>query len=53
MAVGEYYVAALRDADSGAWPDPKFLERLSRVATRVTIGAGESKSVDVALSVIH
>jgi hypothetical protein len=46
---GDYYVAA-RPADStGEWRDPAVLERLTRTATRVTLGDGEQKRVDLKL----
>jgi hypothetical protein len=46
---GEYYVAA-RSADSpGEWRDPAVLDRLVRAATRVALGDGEQKRVDVKL----
>ena len=44
---GEYFVAAVSDDVAGDWQNAKFLEGLSRMATRVTIGDGEKKTQDV------
>jgi hypothetical protein len=53
LSPGDYFVAAVRDGDSIDWPDPKFLDRLSRVAARVTIAAGETKTMDLATVAIR
>jgi hypothetical protein len=44
---GEYLVAALPIEGSDFWQDPKVLDKLTSVATRVVLGAGESRMVDV------
>jgi hypothetical protein len=44
---GDYYLAAVGAASSAEWQDPKFLDTLVRVATRVSLGDGEKKTVDV------
>jgi hypothetical protein len=44
---GEYFVAALPDRKSDVWQDPKLLDALTRSATRVTLGAGESRTVEL------
>jgi hypothetical protein len=44
---GDYLVAAISDADAAAYLDPKFLERLAALATRVTIDRGQSKTQDL------
>jgi len=49
---GEYFVAAVSDAIGNAWQDPKVLEMLARSAARVTVGAGETRSVDVTTVVV-
>ncbi len=46
---GEYFVLAVDAAQSGAWRDPKFLEAAAPLATRVTVGWGETKSVDLSI----
>jgi hypothetical protein len=40
-------VAAINDADAGAYPDPRFLEKLALVATPVTIDRGQIKTQDL------
>jgi hypothetical protein len=44
---GEYLVAALPIEGSDFWQDPKVLDKLTSVATRVVLGPGESRTVDV------
>ena len=44
---GEYFVAAIPDQKSDLWQDAKILEMLTRSAARVTLGAGESRTVDL------
>jgi len=41
---GEYFIAAVSDAALDNWQDPKKLEAVSRVATRVTLGDGAKLS---------
>jgi len=41
---GAYYTAALSDATTVEWQDPKVLESIASVATRVTIDDGEKKT---------
>ena len=47
LAPGEYYVAALRDANVGDWQDPAFLDSLARSASQVRIDEGEKKTLDL------
>ena len=44
---GEYFVAAIPDHKSDLWQDPALLDTLVRSATRVTLGVGESRTVDL------
>jgi hypothetical protein len=45
---GGYYMVAIDPADVDGWQDPKRLEALASVGTRVTVSAGEnSKTVDL------
>lgn len=46
---GEYFLIAVDDAQSGGWRDPKFLEAAAPLATRVTVGWGETKSSDLTI----
>jgi len=47
VPAGDYFVVAVDDAETRAWQDPAFFEAVGRVATRVTLGWGESKSVNL------
>jgi hypothetical protein len=44
---GEWLVAAMNDADVRDIKDPAFLDALSHVASRLTIGDGEKKTFDL------
>ncbi|MFI5177602.1 MAG: carboxypeptidase regulatory-like domain-containing protein [Vicinamibacterales bacterium] len=44
---GEYYVVAFSDEFAGEWQDPKFLEQLTRAATRVQIGDADKHTQDL------
>jgi uncharacterized protein (DUF2141 family) len=44
---GDYLVVAISDTDGGSFPDPKFLEKISSLATRVTIDRGQTKTQDL------
>lgn len=44
---GDYYVIALPARDIDAWQGPDFFKRASARATRVTVGWGETKTVDL------
>jgi hypothetical protein len=45
MAPGEYFVAAIRDADAADWQSPERLAAIARSASRVAIAAGERATV--------
>lgn len=47
---GDYYVVAVPDEQTADWRDPAVLEALARVATRVTIGDGETKTIALRLA---
>jgi hypothetical protein len=53
LPAGEYFVVAVDASQSTAWQDPKFLARAAGVATRVTIGWGEARVVDLKLARIQ
>ena len=53
MPPGAYFVVAARDEVTADWPDPEFLEILSRFATRVTIADGQQQSLDLRVSTIR
>jgi hypothetical protein len=47
LPAGEYFAAAIPVETSDFWQAPATLEVLARSATRVTIGAGEARTVDL------
>jgi hypothetical protein len=53
LPAGDYYVAAIADEQSAEWRDPKTLEALARVATRVTILEGEHKTVTLRMQEVR
>ncbi len=44
---GDYFVAAVADNAGQDTRDPKFLDTLTRTATRVSLGDGEKKAVNL------
>lgn len=50
MPAGDYYAVAMTDVEQGAWTDPEFLNQARDRATKFTIAAGETKTVDLPLS---
>jgi hypothetical protein len=46
---GNYYVAAVEAVENGQWMDPEYLETLRARATRISLGEGETKSIDLKL----
>jgi hypothetical protein len=46
---GEYFVVALADNREPDWRAPEFLDAFARVASRVTIGEGEAKTLDLSV----
>jgi Carboxypeptidase regulatory-like domain len=44
---GDYFVTAIHSSVPADWQDVKYLQKLSAIATRVTIADGEKKSQDV------
>jgi len=47
LPAGDYWIVAIRSAMPSEWLDPKYLQKLTALATRVTIADGEKKSLDV------
>lgn len=47
---GNYFAVAVDGMQHDAWADPKFLEAASAIATRITLAAGEKRSLDVTMS---
>ena len=50
---GDYFVAAIPAERSSLWQDPKFLDVISRSATRVSLAQGESRSLDLRTVVVR
>jgi hypothetical protein len=50
MPEGSYYAVALDYIEAGAWSDPDLLERLKARAKRVTLGDGETKTLDLKIA---
>ena len=46
LPAGEYFILAVPQT-AVDWTRPGFLESLSRVATRLTLGEGESRAIDL------
>ena len=44
LPAGEYYLAALTDADSDDWQSREFLDQVRAAAVRITLGDGERKT---------
>jgi len=49
LPAGEYLVAAIHDDFLTDWRDPAFLAKVSTSAQRVTIGAGDQRSIGLVL----
>ncbi len=47
LPAGDYYIGAVPDEYSSEWNDPAYLEILTRVAMRISIGDGENKVQEV------
>ena len=45
-----YRVIALEYVDSGEWSDPEYLESITNAAISVTLGQGETKTIDLRLA---
>ena len=50
---GTYHVIALPDERAADWMDPAFLATASRMATQITIGEGDQKTMHLATQVIR
>jgi protocatechuate 3,4-dioxygenase beta subunit len=50
MPAGDYYAVAITEVDPGAWTDPEFLSQVRDRATKLTLAAGETKTIDLPLS---
>jgi len=53
LPAGEYFVGAFRDVPFTDWKSPAMLEVIAATATRITMNAGEQKSVNLTVSRIR
>jgi len=47
LPAGRFYVVALDQVEQGEWMDPDFLERARSKASTISVGDGETKSIDL------
>jgi hypothetical protein len=47
LPAGDYFIAAIPDDVASDWQDPRFLEALSRVASRLLLRDGDKKTQDL------
>jgi hypothetical protein len=53
LPAGDYFISAFRDVPFTDWKSPAMLEAIAATATRITLTAGEQKSVNLAVSRIR
>ena len=54
MPAGDYFIAAVQsDAIAADWQDPRLLEKIAAVATRVTLNDGEKKTQALTTRIIR
>jgi hypothetical protein len=53
LVPGDYFVAAIADDDTTAWPDEAFLRRMAPLATRQILAAGDRPTVALRSGVIR
>ena len=44
---GDYFIVAIPDEQSSDWTDPKTLDALARLATQISIGDGDHRTIDL------
>jgi hypothetical protein len=47
LPAGSYFVTAVPSSTGDEWKDPRVLQSIARTASRVTLAAGDTRSVDV------
>lgn len=52
LPAGEFFAIAVQTDLADGWPNPAFLEKLSRLATRLSVDWGGIKTQDLRLSVV-
>jgi hypothetical protein len=53
LPAGDYFLLAVTDDQASRWKDPAFLDAASRVATKVTLNWGDTRTQDLTLQVIR
>jgi len=53
LPAGEYFLIALSGAQPMAWQDPEFFKKASALATRVSVGWSDKKSVDLKVTEVR
>ena len=49
LPAGEYFIVAVEELTAIDWPDPKTIEALSRIATRITLSENEQRTMPLVL----
>jgi hypothetical protein len=44
---GDYQILAVDDVETGEWYDPAYLQKALETSTRVSLGEGEQKTLDL------
>jgi hypothetical protein len=50
LPAGDYYLAALTDADQDEWQAPSFLAAAVAAGVKITLGEGESRTQDLKIN---
>jgi carboxypeptidase family protein len=50
MAPADYHIIAIDKLEPGQWTDPEFLERMRSKAASITIGDGETRTLDLKIN---
>jgi hypothetical protein len=53
LPAGDFFLVAVDQAQANAWSDPAFLKAAARVATRVALGSGETRTQDLRFSEVR
>jgi hypothetical protein len=52
LPAGDYLLVAIAEESSANWQDPQVLKRLTPVATPITLGDGDARSVSLKASMV-
>ena len=53
LPAGDYFVLAVDPANRMAWLDPEFFARMTRFASRVDVGWGDTQSVNLSIAAVR